>query len=109
MDYKAKHKIYNYKSHIENSVPSFKTISKEFLDSTNKVVDRIHFSGSGSGKFVIHKNCQVVATLFTTRNNLQAEYGFPIEILNGDVFRIDFKNTDNVAFDMYVSFSETEL
>lgn len=96
-----------YINYIEPIVPIKNFVEKSFSNLTGLVTD-IHFSASGIGKFLVKKNSQTVATIFTSIYNKQGIYQGEICLKKKDILTIEFINRDMLAMDMYVSFKYEE-
>jgi hypothetical protein len=73
---------------------------------TNEIdaVLSVHVSASGPGKYIIFRNYEVVATLFTNYKNLQAEYDIPFPIrYKADDIGIKFISMERLAMNMYAT------
>lgn len=65
-------------------------------------ITNLHFSSSAVGKFIVYKNGETLATLFTSRTNLNADYLHSIEVYGVDEIEVEMKNVDRLPADMYV-------
>lgn len=67
-------------------------------------LSKFHFSSSGLFKIQIYKNDVLLATLFNSTNNKQAEYIYSIEVDSEDVIKFDISNKDYQTCDSYIHF-----
>ena len=110
--------------HIEYSVPPkfevksvLKTVPKKDLGvmpdgsilmalDFGPVIRNLVFSSSGVGKFVLFKNNEPLAVMFSNTKNLNCQYKFPIAMDAGDELSVKITNRDLSACDFYVGWTE---
>lgn len=78
-----------------------------YIAGEKQVIDAIHFSSSGEGKYHILKNDEIVAFIFTNSKSLNAGYSMPIKLNRKDRLMFVFENRDILTLDMYLSFQTT--
>jgi hypothetical protein len=73
-------------------------------------IKSIHLSSSGTGKYFIFKNEELIATLFDSIRNRNVEYKIPISLLPKDMIVLRFQNNETYhPMDMYSTIEFSRL
>lgn len=87
--------------HVTCAKPCFSELVEVKIPEGFNTVKSISFSSSGSGKYFIRVNDDLVATLFGSLKNLNVLYDLPISVSRNDRLYLEYLNMDHIAMDMY--------